>query len=137
MTLSRAVAALALVATATACAAVGKPIGDQFDPAADETPREVQSIVTASTAERSGVVLQPVDGEIGQSDSLTTSTTAPGATSTTAPSVPAGESTTTTTTAVETIDLDAVFDALDALEGMFGELEAEVESIDLEEGENP
>ncbi len=134
MTLSRAVAALALVATATACAAVGKPIADSSDPVGGTSP-QVQPIVTASTVERPGVELQPADDLIGQSDSVTTSTTAPEATSTTAQSVPTGESTTTTTT--ETIDLDAVFDALDALEGMFGELEAEVGSIDLEEGENP
>ena len=44
----------------------------------------------------------------------------------------------TTTTTVETVDLAPVFDALAALNGLVGQLDAEVGSIDLEdEGVNP
>lgn len=44
----------------------------------------------------------------------------------------------TTTTTVETVDLAPVFDALAALNGLVGQLDAEVGSIDLEdEGVKP
>ena len=44
-----------------------------------------------------------------------------------------GTSTSTTNMTVETIDASPMFEALDALDGLFEHFDAEVESVDLEE----
>lgn len=45
--------------------------------------------------------------------------------------------TSTTTSPAETIDLAEVRDALDALDALFGDLDSQIGSVDLDEGETP
>ncbi len=120
-----AVAAAALVAVG-ACggASGGDPVGGGVV-ATEPEP-------TASSLRAADVAGTTDDARDGSPD-----ITVPSVTKTTgADDVIADHSTTTTT--VETLDLAPVFDALAALNGLVGQLDAEVGSIDLEdEGVNP
>ncbi len=127
MTSKRLALAIAYAVMMGACGGVAQPVGRVIgsDPGVAESP------TTSSGVTKTSLV------DVAPAPTTTDRVTSPLEPATSSPTLVDDSPTSTTTSPAEVIDLVEVRNALDALDALFGELDSQIGSVDLDEGETP